>query len=141
MTQKRMVSLGPAFLRVRHDNGVIGVGQFVRHGGQLGDFLALATEPDTSAAHEDIEGLGERTLRVDRQIGAVEPREVLALQRLTGSHQGTHRGHDLELEDRVLHLALEHLAELVLRALVEEVDIALDCFLPSLAPTQVIAPT
>ena len=93
------VRLGPAFLRVVDDDGVLGVEQLIRNLGQLGDVLTLDRKADACATQQDHHGLIECLHVVHCKVRAVVSGSVVAVEGRTGSHHHTHRRHDGEGQD------------------------------------------
>ena len=88
------VRLGPAFLRVVNNDGVLRVEQLIRNLGQLGDVLTLDREANACATKQDHHGLIECFHVVHCKVRAVVSGSVVAVEGRTGSHHHTHRRHD-----------------------------------------------
>lgn len=101
------------------------------------DILFLYREADACPAHQDVHRFVERARAVDRQVGAVVGSYVRAVQNRACRHQGSHRGHHLEIVDRVSNLG--HIVDADSGRVV--VDQTINCFIPALSPIVSLAPT
>ena len=128
---------GPADLAVLDRDHGGGWVELLSDFGQLVDALALDTEADAGAAHQDVEDFVEGADVVHGDVRAVVAGHLVLVEGGAGGHQGAHGGHAAERLDGGLHTGG---GVQVGKALGKEVDVAIDGLGPVLAALLGIEP-